>query len=273
MIGIMQGRLVPPEGGRLQSFPRERWKDEFSLAKAVPLEYIEWIFDAYGQDVNPIYSDVGISTLRGLIDDTGIRIQAVCADYFMDAPLIRCTPSERDERLKVLHRLIHNASRLGVRRITLPFVDASRIETGDDIDIIERVLEVALPNASEHSVEIHLETSLAPGPFAELLARLPHEMLRVNYDSGNSSSLGYDPAEEFAAYGHRIGSVHIKDRRLGGSTVPLGTGNTCFSTVFQELRRFSYRGDFTLQVARGEVGRELTMARENLNFVRQRWDG
>ena len=50
-------------------------------------------------------------------------------------------------------------------------------------------------------MELHLETSLNPQRFAELLAKVPHPMLKVNYDSGNSSSLGYHPRDEFAAYG------------------------------------------------------------------------
>ena len=29
-ISIMQGRLVPPIDGRIQTFPRERWRDEFA---------------------------------------------------------------------------------------------------------------------------------------------------------------------------------------------------------------------------------------------------
>ena len=40
-IGIMQGRLVPPEGGRFQSFPRAQWRSEFSHAAKVPVDYIE----------------------------------------------------------------------------------------------------------------------------------------------------------------------------------------------------------------------------------------
>ncbi len=31
-IGIMEGRLFPPEAGRFQSFPREHWADEYLLA-------------------------------------------------------------------------------------------------------------------------------------------------------------------------------------------------------------------------------------------------
>ena len=56
-LGIMQGRLVPPEPERFQSFPRQRWREEFALAQAAGLETIEWIYDAYGEDVNPLGTD------------------------------------------------------------------------------------------------------------------------------------------------------------------------------------------------------------------------
>ena len=32
-IGIMQGRLSKPLNGKIQSFPKNSWKDEFYLAK------------------------------------------------------------------------------------------------------------------------------------------------------------------------------------------------------------------------------------------------
>ncbi len=60
-FGIMQGRLVPPDDGRFQSFPRERWRDEFPNAVAAGIDYIEWIVDAYGADVNPILSAEGLA--------------------------------------------------------------------------------------------------------------------------------------------------------------------------------------------------------------------
>jgi hexulose-6-phosphate isomerase len=96
---------------------------------------------------------------------------------------------------------------------------------------------------------------------------LPHPSIKVNYDSGNSSSLGYRPAEEFAAYGKRVGSVHIKDRVCGGGTVPLGEGDADFPALFEALRRVEYRGDFILQVARGPEGDEVAWARTNRAFV------
>jgi hexulose-6-phosphate isomerase len=116
-------------------------------------------------------------------------------------------------------------------------------------------------------VELHLETSLAPEPFADLLARLPHPSVKVNYDSGNSASLGYRPREEFGAYGARVGSVHIKDRLLGGSTVPLGSGDADFAALFRCLDDVAYQGDFVLQVARGVGGDEVAWARHNRGFL------
>jgi hexulose-6-phosphate isomerase len=44
--------------------------------------------------------------------------------------------------------------------------------------------------------------------------------------------------------------VHVKDRIIGGTTVPLGTGSADFEAVFNELGRISYRGNFILQTAR-----------------------
>ena len=99
--------------------------------------------------------------------------------------------------------------------------------------------------------------------FRSLLDKLPHPYLKANYDSGNSSSLGYDVREEIAAYGERIGSVHIKDRVRGGGTVPLGTGDAEIPVLLSELSRIGYKGDFVMQIARGEAGQELAWIRQN----------
>lgn len=265
----MQGRLIPPEPGRFQAFPRDRWKEEFQLAAQVPLSYIEWIYDAYGADANPLTGDIG--QLQEVIRSTGIVTRSMCADYFMDKPFLRCPEAERVEREDFLQSLLRLAEEVGIQRIVLPFVDASRIESQDEQHAVIKVIEGALPIARETRVELHLETALEPPVFAQLLDRLPDPMVKVNYDSGNSSSLGYDPEEEFAAYGDRIGSVHIKDRIRGGGTVSLGTGDADFPTVFSQLNKIRYDGDITLQVARSEPGQEIAWARLNREFVARYW--
>jgi L-ribulose-5-phosphate 3-epimerase len=266
-IGIMQGRLVPPTDRRIQCFPRDRWRDEFALAQAAGLTAIEWIDDVHGEDVNPIATDAGLAEMRSLAEATGVAVRSVCADYFMDRPFLRSDPAAVAERVGRLVWLLGRAAALGVGRVVLPFVDASRIENDDEMNDVVRALEHVLPAARDASVELHLETSLSPSRFASLLARLPRDQVYVNYDSGNSSSLGYSPREEFAAYGDRVGSVHIKDRLLGGSTVPLGEGDTDFASLFDCLDRADYAGDFVLQVARGVPGDEVSWARQNIAFV------
>jgi hexulose-6-phosphate isomerase len=265
----MQGRLVPPVPGHFQAFPRDRWADELALARQVPLSYIEWIYDLYGADVNPLTNNVGL--LQSVVADSGVEIRSLCADYFMDRPFLRCADSECQERLDLLDKLLRLAKQVGIQRIVLPFVDASKIETQEDRQTVVRVLKAVLPTARETGVELHLETALAPVDFADLLDQLPSTLIKVNYDSGNSSSLGFVPKEEFAAYGHRIGSVHIKDRVRGGGTVPLGTGDADLPAVFAALGEIGYQGDITLQVARSEPGQEVAWARSNREFVARYW--
>jgi L-ribulose-5-phosphate 3-epimerase len=266
-IGIMQGRLVPPAGNRIQSFPREAWRCEFERAARAELACIEWIYDLDGAEANPLGNDAGIEEVRALSAQYGVAVRSVCADYFMDRPLVRATAAERAERLRTLHWLLGRCAACGIRRMVLPFVDASRIDTPTDEDDVVACLEQTLPAAERVGVEMHLETSLSPRDFARLLERLPHPFIKVNYDSGNSASLGYHPRDEFAAYGDRVGSVHVKDRVRGGGTVPLGAGDTDLPAFFESLGEIGYAGPLVLQVARGVPGDEVAWARHNRNLV------
>jgi hexulose-6-phosphate isomerase len=266
-IGIMQGRLTPPSVGRFQCFPRNDWRAEFPRAAEAGLAAIEWIFDEYGEDANPIVTEAGIAAVKAESQRWGIDVASLCADWFMDRPLVRIGPAERTERLEKLAWLLRRCQLLGVGRVVLPFVDVSRIDSEQDFEDVVSGLRAVLPVAEETGVEVHLETSLPPSRFAALLARLEHPLVKANYDSGNSASLGYDVREEFAAYGGRVGSVHVKDRVRGGGTVPLGTGHVDFPAFFDCLKQIRYGRDLILQVARGVPGEEVRWARENCAFV------
>jgi hexulose-6-phosphate isomerase len=262
----MQGRLLPPQGA-FQSFPRSGWDREFGLASRAGLEGIEWIFDVGGAEENPLASDSGCDRVRELSERYGVGVRSVCADYFMERPFLRCGAVELAERLETLRWLLGRCRRLGVSRIVLPFVDASRMETEQERRQVRDVLGKILPDVEKTGVALHLETSLPPAQLRELCDSLEHPRVRVTYDSGNSASLGFRPDEEWAAYGGRVGSVHIKDRRLGGSTVPLGTGDVDFAVLFDWMRRCGYDGDLILQASRGEPGDEVALAEANRSFL------
>jgi hexulose-6-phosphate isomerase len=185
----------------------------------------------------------------------------------MEHPLSKGSEAEREQRVRKFLWLLEHCKLAGVRRIVVPFVDNSRIENDADLAAAVQVLGRILVQAEKADIELHLETSLDPQAFKSLLTRLPNPLLKVNYDSGNSSSLGYDPLEEIAAYGDRIGSVHIKDRVRGGGTVPLGTGDAKIPLLLSELFRIGYGGDFVMQIARGETGKEPAWIKHNREVV------
>jgi len=265
-IGIMQGRLLPKIDGRIQCFPAEQWRDEFPLAEKAGLQLIEWIYEIYGADKNPLATDEGIAELNALSSRYGIAVRSLCADYFMDRPLL-ANPEESGKKLSWLLGRCHLA---GIRRIILPFVDASRLADSVAENALIDLLRLFASDAESLGIELHLETDLPPVRFANLMARLPEPVFKVNYDSGNSASHGYNVTQEFEAYGSRIGSLHIKDRVLGGSTVPLGTGNADFKALRAALNAVGYDDDVILQVARELEGNELEWirsVRENVEKI------
>src|SRR2546427_4748622 len=154
-IGIMQGRLLPPQDA-FQSFPRKGWDREFELAARAGLEGIEWIFDLAGADENPLASDSGCDRVRELAQRHGVGVRSVCADYFMERPIPRCEPAELAERLETLRWLLGRCRRVGASRIVLPFVDASRMETEEERHQVRDVVGEVLPDAEKEGVELHL---------------------------------------------------------------------------------------------------------------------
>jgi len=267
MIAIMQGRLVPPEGDTIQCFPRRRWRDEFSLAAEAGVDAIEWIYDRHGADINPLATDAGVNEMVALSRSSGTAVVSVCADYFLDFAITAASPSQYQALVERLIWLVQRCRAAGVRRIVLPFVDAARIATVPDRERALDILGRVVPVCEAVDVELHLETSLDPESYASLLEQVPSRWVRVTYDSGNSASLGYDVATEFAAYGDRVGSIHLKDRILNGGTVPLGSGDADLNSLFTQLRSRHFDGDLVLQIARGTPGAEVDWIRRNRETV------
>ena len=261
----MQGRLSPPRRGRIQSFPVETWREEFMAAKDCGFDLIDWIVEGEGFTDNPLLSDEGLREMKALAEETGVCIGAVCADYFMDYPLLRCGRKELIERLEVLLRIARRMNKAGIPYMEVPFVDHSAIKTANELAGLVDTLRVVLDEIAGLDVTLAFETSLPPRLFADFLAALDHRAAKANYDMGNSASLGYDPREELKAYGRDIVTVHVKDRVLGGGTVPLGTGHTDFDVCFSLFEELNYTGPFILQAARSDE--EMEWNRKNLAFV------
>lgn len=271
-IGIMQGRLLPPTRGRIQAFPVESWREEFHSAAQIELDCIEWIYELDTENSNPLRTNKGISEILSMINNTGVSILSVCGDYYMLERLVTLDGEVRPKVVDHLKRLIDKTAKIGAQYLVLPFVDNSSLKSAVEIDGLVEVLTDILPEAERAGIGIHLETDLPSRPLVHLLKNcLSHPLLRLTCDIGNEASLGFEPREHWRMVGPWLGSVHVKDRILGGQTVPLGEGSADFPAFFEMFAQVGYGGIFVLQVARGKEGTETEMAKNNSDFVKEWW--
>jgi len=266
-IGIMQGRLTEPKERGIQFFPFDTWENEFAAAAEIGLNEIEFIFDFDNYVENPLWSEEGIDKINGLIQKTRIRVNHICADFFMRRPFFRVEENIRQINVEILKKLIVSAKQINARNIEIPLVDNSSLKTDEEKKALLRSLREVLPIAQKCGITLRLETDLPPKNFLELLNECDSPLVRANYDSGNSSGLGYDSYEEVTTLGSYIKNIHIKDRIFGGTTVALGTGGADFDRLFQALKEINYQGGFILQAARGQEGREKEAVKNYMQFL------
>lgn len=262
-LGIVQGRLLPPVNGKIQAFPGENWRDEFALCREVGLNCMEWIFEYENAEKNPICSNAGIGEMEKYSRNYSVRINSVLADYFMVNKLFGDNIEEVNKSVDTLCFLISQCSKCNIPIIEIPLVDSSALESETDKRQIVNNLRVPLEHASKCGISIGLETSLEPKEFRKLILSFKSFDVKVNYDMGNSASLGYDSKEEIDLLGEFIINVHIKDREKNGSTLPLGEGNADFNSVFSALENINYSGDYMLQAAR----QDLTLLDERKDII------
>jgi hexulose-6-phosphate isomerase len=264
-IGIMQGRLSPRIDGKIQAYPANTWQKEFEIAQEIGYAAIEWIVEN-PVEINALMTDSGKAEIKKVIASTGVRIDYVCADIFMQQPLVRMTEETKSQNKEYLASILKNAKEVGAIGVEIPFVDNSSIKNETEKQEFIDVMQDAFNLAKEMDLKISLETDLPPINFKVLLENIDLDYVQANYDIGNSASLGFDPKEELEAYGLKILNVHIKDRKLGSTTVPLGTGNANINYVMQKLQEIGYSGGLTMQAARGE--NDIETAKEQLKYVR-----
>ena len=263
----MQGRLLPKYKGNYQAHPIGYWQSEFKIAQDIGLDCIEFILDFNKADENPLLKKDGVEEIKALVKKTGVKVQSICADYFMEAPLHSINTEVSKQSQTTMLRLLDNAALLGVKDIILPCVDNSSLKNTDSVDRFIKQMLPVVEIAEEKKINLSLETDLSPNPFLKLLDRFSSEYVTVNYDIGNSAALGYDPVEELNSYGDRITDIHIKDRVFEGGSILLGEGNADFNVFFNKLTEFDYKGSFIMQAYRDEEGVEIF--KKQLSWVMQ----
>lgn len=253
-IGFMQGRLSPLINGRIQAFPWIHWKDEFPMAEQIGIHLMEWTLDQDHLYENPLLTQSGQTEIRELCLRHNLSIPSLTGDCFMQAPLWKASGEDRAALERDFREIATGCAAVGISMIVVPLVDNGRLESAEQEEALVAFLKNQAAFLALHELKVVFESDFAPVELARFISRLDPALFGINYDIGNSAALGFNPAEEIAAYGARIINVHVKDRVLGGTTVPLGTGSADFETVFSALAKFNFSGNCILQTARAADG-------------------
>jgi hexulose-6-phosphate isomerase len=253
-IGFMQGRLSAPVDGRIQAFPWTHWREEFPLAEAHGFSVMEWTLDQDRLYENPLLTSSGQAEICDLCVRYGLTIPSLTGDCFMQAPFWKVDGETRASLLRDFEAIADACVNVGIHAIVVPLVDNGRIDDRAQEDLLVAELSARTGFLATRQLRVVFESDFPPAELARFIARLDADRFGINYDMGNSAAVGLDAAEELAAYGARVTNVHVKDRILGGTTVPLGTGSCDFDRVFAALASIGFSGRYILQTARAADG-------------------
>jgi len=253
-IGFMQGRLCDQVDGKIQAFPWRDWEYEFSVAERVNISTMEWTLDQEKLHENPLMTTEGQRKIEALKSIHHVDIPSLTGDCFMQAPFWKTSPDLVPELQKDFLAVCDACSGVGIEMIVVPLVDEGCLENNQQEDRLANFLLSHEKYFACKSIKILFESDFEPLNLKRFINRFPSGRFGINYDIGNSAALGFDPRDEFAAYGARVLNVHVKDRIRGGTTVPLGSGNAVFEVAFSELNKADYSGNYILQTARAGDG-------------------
>jgi len=246
----MQGRMSPAVDGRIQVFPWLSWQSEFALADEHGFRLMEWTLDHDRLYENPLLTRRGRREIRECMSRHNVAIPSLTGDCFMHAPFWKADAAERAALEHDFMAVAMACGEIGIGIMVVPLVDNGRLETPAQEVALVAFLESVHDRLRELGLRVVFESDFAPNELSRFITQLDDDTFGINYDTGNSAALGFDSVREISAYGHRIVNTHVKDRKLGGTTVPLGSGAANFPAVFAALAAAGYQGNYILQTAR-----------------------
>lgn len=253
-IGFMQGRFSPLEEGKIQAFPWQTWQDEFAMARKYRFNLMEWVVAQDRLSENPLMSSSGRTEIKRLMQENNVVIESITCDTYIEEPFYKAAKLYSMQLLEDFKRIIESCVDIGINKIVVPLVDKGSLENNNQEGELFRGMDAIIPLLEDSNAMVVFESDFGPSRLKDFIAKFKPAYFGINYDIGNSASLGYDFKEEVASYGNRIKNVHIKDRKFKGTTVPLGEGDADIVGALGVLHANNYDGNYILQTARANDG-------------------
>ena len=268
-IGFMQGRLVKSEKPNfIQSFPWKNWKKEFYLANKNKIKILEWTLDFEKFDQNPLIDKKKHPTIKKLKKKNNIKINSVTCDFYMQKPYTKAKTNILKKKIKRnLIKLLDSCNKLNIKYVIIPLVDNSKLksikEENETVNFFLSFREIL----KKTKINIIFEIDYSPKKLLNFINKFDN-FYGINYDSGNSASLGYSLKSE-QIYFDKVKNVHIKDRKYKSTTVKLGEGNCNFKELFKILKKKRYKNNLILQTAKTWHNREVEEILDNIKFIKK----
>tara|TARA_A100001011_G_scaffold382388_1_gene452093 strand:+ start:350 stop:1165 length:816 start_codon:yes stop_codon:yes gene_type:complete len=262
-IAFIQGRLVDQINEKIQAFPIDEWEKELEIAAKNRINFVELTVDLNDIEHNPISCINNSIYLKNKLDSKSIEAIACTADFIM-----HCPPwlSDYNKIRSITIDVIEGLGRVGCKYLVFPLVDKSAIYKTVEQEAINFLMSLE-ESLEINNVEIAIESDYNPIELKNFIANFPDKHYGINYDIGNSASLGYEINREFDAYFNRVKHIHVKDRLFNGSTVPFGCGAVNFEECFKIIKKFNYQGNFSIQSARDPSGNHVPVMLKYIKMV------
>jgi L-ribulose-5-phosphate 3-epimerase len=262
----MQGRLSSRPARGLEAFPHDTWQDEFVSARGLALDSIEWSFGAEEALRNPLVAAGGRHEIRRRVNETGVQIRSVRADYFMVHRVAGESRRLRAQNVRMLEDVIRWTHDVGGRRVVIPFIHTATLSSRLLRDEAIESLRSALCVAEYYGVNLALELDLAGHEHRKFVSSCQSHHILAGYDTGSSTARGYWIEQDVEPLIPVLDAVYISDRKIGGGSVMLGDGDAHLESFLRRAISGGFEGDFVLRAFFGSD--PVADARENVTYFR-----
>jgi len=263
----MQGRLLKPQKkNTIQFFPDKFWLEEMTIGQFF-FSHMEWTVNIENIKKNPLMKKKLENNFINQIKKNNLTINSVTCDFFMQIPIFKKKFYGKKKKIfNFLTILINNCEKLKIKYIILPLVDNSSIKNLEEENRLFELMSNLVNKLKK--TKLIFEIDYNPNEVIRFIKKFDKKKFGINYDTGNSASLGYDIAEEINYFDY-VKNIHIKDRYLNGSSVRLGKGNYNFKKFFNYLKRSNYKGNLILQTARCDRNLDIHEICLNKKFLEE----
>lgn len=168
-----------------------------------------------------------------------------------------------------LEQSIDAAKDLGAKFILIPFFTKGNLRQPDGTlkseaaDLVVQRIQAAAPRAKDAGVILALETTLSAKQNEEILERISSKAVKIYYDVGNLTRIGYDVPAEIRFLKDRIASIHFKDGKSY-----LGEGEIKFEPIAAAIKDIGYQGWIIMETA-APSNNAVADAKRNAAYIRK----